>query len=65
MKKTALFVLCALAISLCGCDLSEIFLGDIGGWDLSTCGHYPGACWEFYWDNEEQFSGSMNSNPFF
>lgn len=56
MKRVLLIILSITALSLCGCDLIDTIFEDIGGWDLTACVHYPEACWEFYWDNTDQFS---------
>jgi hypothetical protein len=57
MRKSILVILLgALLVTLSGCDVLNWALSDINGWDVTTCGHYPGACWEFFWDNTDMIS---------
>lgn len=52
MKKLVLsMLLVGVVWTSTGCDWSEVLLGNIYGWDVSACGHYPSACFELFIDN--------------
>jgi len=57
MSKKIIIFLMLFAVLCTGCEMLEDLLSDVNGWDLSVCANYPGACWEYYWDNFDKING--------
>lgn len=57
----SLFLTAGLLLSS-GCDIIELAVSDIGGWDISACvGGGFDVCWELFSDNSEKFAGGFAS----
>jgi hypothetical protein len=57
MKKwLVLGLFIVLLTTLTGCSIVDALLGNVNGYDLTACGHYPSACWELAWDNRDKLN---------